>query len=871
MKLLAILVFFLFPSALFAKVDLKLYDKFTTLSLYKTDSTYFFSVADTLLKQLEDDPDPDIYMMVVGSKGVFLQSHDHFKQALPLLHEALNVKNHNSYFIASKFALTISSIYLNQPEVPQAFHYLKMAKQMFEGVMDEKKLGHRLHQKRLLNAELMVYRALGLYGLALDKLNIVLQKKQPYVYDLYRVAELYHSLNNFENALSSYNRVLEKLDPRYTINLKLRVHVINRMGDIYFDKEEYVKALRYYKKSGEYAREIKFRKYIWSAHLDRAYTFAHTGKIDSAVAELSALSRVPYSPPVRRVGHLYAVKSMVYNIQGQVDSAVVYARKGLKVLESQRMKIEISDVRQAVFKKNKVNFDQMKYALYEKYSKEENPALIDSLYKYSILSRGRMYGEKSRPDTSSESYHEYLEASRDLEAFQLRQRQSGAVFGDSLKEMLSVKRFRLVDARISMINKKNATRYRSILSLSGLKAKMKRRNAALVIYDLNPYRPFAVFIGPENIRLIPLTFKVRSLKDSLSVYVDQLFNGEGQSTSVFNAGLSAYLYDQLWRPVISRVAVPGDVMIIPDIDMAVLPLETLLPERMPEKKYTVEDPAPYWDGLLIQKHNFSYLPGVYSLGDTLTFSEPKALILGDPLIKHDEKGRGLPSLNSDPLFYARAEAQAVNDLIPGSKLFLGRNATETAFLENAADYSIWHFATHARYDADYYNMSFIALSTDSVNNKDGLLMAYEIQNMHRAPKLVTISACNSGVGPVLEGEGTLSLARFFMINDAENIIVSQWDVSDAYSARLMKIFYRRLIQEKDPSLARAFTRAKIEVAGNGNTGGLSYKHPSYWAAFRLYGDTPNIFIAEKSNFKWWLATIFVFLFAGVLALRRFRL
>ncbi len=871
MKFLVVLLLLLLPSEIFAKVDLKLYDTFTTVSLYKTDSSYYFSMADTLLQQLEKDPDPDIYMMVVGAMGIFLQTHGHFQQALPLLHKALKVKNHHNNFLASKFALAISSIYLSSPDIPQAFYYLKMAKKLFAQQADNKTDGYRFHQKRLLNAELQIYRALGLYGLALDKLNLALQKKQPYFYDLFRVAELYHSLNDFDNALTSYNKVLERLDPRYAINLKLRVHVINRMGDIYFDREEYAKALRYYKRSEKYAREIKYRKYIWAAHLDRAYTFAHMGEIDSALWELKALSRVRYHPPVRRVGHLNAVKSMVYTIKGEIDSAVFYARKGLKVLESQRKKIKISDVRQAVFKKNKVNFDQMKYALFEKYRQRENPALIDSLYKYSILSRGRMYGEKSSPDTSSESYHEYLDASGDLEAFQLRQRVAPEFFGDSLKAMLSVKRFRLVDARISMINKKNATHYRSFLSLAALKAKMKRRNAALVIYDLNPYRPFAIYVGPTKIKLIPFNFKVRQLKDSLSVYVDQLFNGNAQNKSLFNAQLSFYLYKQLWFPLDSRIRMPDDVMIIPDIDMAVLPLETLLQKSMPQTLYSVQDSAPYWEKLLIHKHNFSYLPGVYSLNDTLTFTAPRALILGDPLIEHDRHGRGLPSLNSQPLYYARAEAQAVNDLIPGSQLFLGEKATETAFLENADRYSIWHFATHARYDADYYNMSFIALSADSVNGKDGLLMAYEIQNMQQAPKLVTISACNSGVGPVLEGEGTLSLARFFMINDAENIIVTQWDVSDAYSASLMKTFYRKLIPEKTPSLSGAFTQAKIEVAETGGMGELNFKHPSFWAAFRLYGDTPNVFIHEKNRLKWWLAAIFFFLFAGVLAFRRFHL
>ncbi len=872
MKLIITLLFFLLPFGLFAKADIKLLDKFHSLDIHKADSAYFFSMADSVIEQLKDKPDPNIYMSVIGDKGTYMYTRRHFPQAISYFQQALNVEGYDDFFKASYFALTLAEIYLSTlDDIPKSLYYLRIARKMFLRDKDLTIKDHRLRQKFIQVTELRIYRILGLYGLALDKLIVMLKNKQPYLFDLFSVADLYHVLNDLDNALIAYNKVLKDMGKKFEVNLRLRAHIVNRMGDIYFDKEEYGKALRYYKRSGEYARDINFVKYVWAAHLDRAYTFAHMGQADSADRELKALSRVHYNPPAKRVGHLYAVKAMVYNIKGQLDSAVVFARKGLNVLELQRKKIKISDVRQSVFKKNKVNFDQMKYALFEKYIKQKNPSLIDSLYKYSILSRGRMYGEKSRPDTSSESYREYLEASKDLEAFQLRQQLSPEPFGDSLKEMLSVKRFRLVEARISMINKKNATRYRPLLSLAELKSKMKRRNAALVIYDLNPYRPFVVFVGPEKVALIPLSFKVNSLKDSLAVYVDQLFNDDGINNSIFNTGISSYLYDQLWRPVVARVTMPADVMIVPDLDMAVLPFETLLQKKMPRKSYSVQDPASYWDTLLLQKHNFSYLPGVYSLNDTLKYREPKALILGDPYIKHSEEGWGLPSWNSEPLFYARSEAQAVMELIPGSKLLLGKNATETAFLENAAEYSIWHFATHARYDADYYNMSYIALSADSLHQKDGLLTAYEIQNMRRASRLVTISACNSGVGPVLEGEGTLSLARFFMINDAENVIVTQWTVSDAFSARLMKAFYRLLIQEKVPSLARAFKLARIEAVEKGDHEALNYKHPVYWAAFHLYGDTPNIFIPEKSSLKWVLVTIFIFLFAGVLALRRFRL
>lgn len=98
--------------------------------------------------------------------------------------------------------------------------------------------------------------------------------------------------------------------------------------------------------------------------------------------------------------------------------------------------------------------------------------------------------------------------------------------------------------------------------------------------------------------------------------------------------------------------------------------------------------------------------------------------------------------------------------------------------------------------------------------------------------MVTLSACQTGLGKVLAGEGVMGLTRAFLYAGAQSLVVSLWSVNDAATAELMKGFYGNL----KAGMARdeALRQAKLSLM---RRPGGSWRHPHFWAPFVFVGDS----------------------------------
>ncbi len=164
-------------------------------------------------------------------------------------------------------------------------------------------------------------------------------------------------------------------------------------------------------------------------------------------------------------------------------------------------------------------------------------------------------------------------------------------------------------------------------------------------------------------------------------------------------------------------------------------------------------------------------------------------------------------------------------------LLLGSDATETAFKsEPLEDFKIIHIAAHGFADTQFPERSGLVLGVDSNSHDDGLLQVREIIRLRFRAHLVTLSACNTGVGKLQGEEGVTNLVEAFLVSGAQAVVASLWSADDTYTLTLMERFYTHIAEGQDK--AAALRQAKLDsLAKYGKQ-----VPPYYWAAFVLYGD-----------------------------------
>ncbi|HJQ22282.1 MAG TPA: CHAT domain-containing protein [Blastocatellia bacterium] len=178
----------------------------------------------------------------------------------------------------------------------------------------------------------------------------------------------------------------------------------------------------------------------------------------------------------------------------------------------------------------------------------------------------------------------------------------------------------------------------------------------------------------------------------------------------------------------------------------------------------------------------------------------------------------------------RDEVEDIANLFPAArrKVLLGREGTEAAFKrEVAGHYRRLHFATHSWIDEKQPWHSAVVLTPGDA--EDGLLDVNEISRLDLDCDLVVVSACQTGRGQLLSGEGIIGLSRAFLCAGARTVVVSLWNVSDNSTSQLMKDFYARLTGGL--SNAAALREAKLRMLGSNKV----TRHPYYWASFIMVG------------------------------------
>jgi CHAT domain-containing protein/predicted negative regulator of RcsB-dependent stress response len=198
-------------------------------------------------------------------------------------------------------------------------------------------------------------------------------------------------------------------------------------------------------------------------------------------------------------------------------------------------------------------------------------------------------------------------------------------------------------------------------------------------------------------------------------------------------------------------------------------------------------------------------------------------------------GTGGAGFRLDRLEYSAREAKSITDAAPPGSWMKAMNFQAnraTAKSQDLMQYSIVHFATHSILNDRHPELSGMVLSM--VNEKgepqDGYLRLGDIYNLDLPVDLVVLSACRSGIGKPVRGEGLIGLTRGFMYAGAQRIVASLWNVEDEATSELMRRFYRLMLEQKLPASA-ALRKAKLEMMAR-----VKWHNPYSWAGFVIQGD-----------------------------------
>lgn len=223
---------------------------------------------------------------------------------------------------------------------------------------------------------------------------------------------------------------------------------------------------------------------------------------------------------------------------------------------------------------------------------------------------------------------------------------------------------------------------------------------------------------------------------------------------------------------------------------------------------------------LIENHPISVAPSISVAVQLLEQSHrlaPQLVAFGDPKVA---PRFALPG--------SKAEVEALAALFPQARVFLGAQATKARLEQDASSARLLHIAAHA--EADSIDPLYSRILLASSNGQVHFLEARDVMGLHLAhPGLVTLSACESGLGRIADGDEVLGFTRAFLSAGTSAMVASLWPVSDKATKLLMTTLYRNLAQGVD--LQKSMQLAQLAVL---HTKGMAF--PFFWAPFNVIGD-----------------------------------
>jgi CHAT domain-containing protein len=344
---------------------------------------------------------------------------------------------------------------------------------------------------------------------------------------------------------------------------------------------------------------------------------------------------------------------------------------------------------------------------------------------------------------------------------------------------------------------------------------------------------------------------VKNIDDSVAALRAAL--GDPRRSDV--SELARALDRKITQPIRQMLAGASQLLIAPEGSLNTIPFEALIDEsgRHLVERYSISYLTAGRD-LLRQQVARASKTGPVILADPL-FGEPETALAGtSPASRRSiTTGANLSSVYFAPLPGTAEEARSIQSLFPEAEILTGRQASK-ASLKRLEAPAILHIATHGFFLDDpsghtagqparsgkledpliRSGLALAGANQIKSGSDDGILTALEASNLNLwGTRIVTLSACETAVGQVRNGEGVYGLRRAFLLAGTETLVMSLWAVSDRMTREMMVAYYTGLKQ----GLGRgeALRQAQLAMLKRKDR-----QHPYYWAGFIQLGDWTSL-------------------------------
>ncbi len=634
-----------------------------------------------------------------------------------------------------------------------------------------------------------VYSNLGDYNTSVEKLTEALKLSRE---ENDRSAEA-GAYNNLGIVLQDAGRP-EKAKDYYEQALKIFqekqdneniIGCLNNLGNICFDQKDYTGAAAYHGKGLELSREVSDQELESQCLLNLGNDLQCQGKLDESLGyykNVRERARALNSPEL-------AWKSIAgmaenYESRGEFEKAIELNDTALLFLDGIRNTIK-GDMLRASF------------MAAERYAFEDIIGMLTDLHL------------------------KYPDRGYDIRAFHYSEQSKARAFLDLLSDPQAIA---------------GGHPGNDVISLEDMQSMCPDKNTVFLVYSTGDSSSsmWVITANSHQLYRLPGQKKLREQVETMRV---SMLDPKPEISDFFS-GAGRLLYNELIMPAEPYLSRKSRLIIIPDGVLSYLPFQVLLTDDINVKNSVSYSSLPY----LVMKYPVSYcqsgsilkkLLAERTANNKVRLENKRLVAFGDPVFSDPNSPDTDPGKNYSRLEYSGQEIEKIAGYFKpeNTNLYLRENACEDNVKKtcNLAKYNYIHFATHGDIDEENPGLSSLVFTKNDNSPEDGYLHANEIYNLDLNADLVVLSACQTGLGKLVRGEGIVGLTRAFMYAGTPSVLVSLWSVSDLSTSMLMDSFYRNLVKSR-LNKTDALRKAQLDLINN-----VKFSNPFYWAPFVLIG------------------------------------